>query len=108
MRGSMFSKAGRLFAALALIASGSARADILLGHSGDLSGNTAALTTDYVRGMNAYFDDLNRKGGIRGEKIKLISMDDGFNPDKTLENTKKLIDKETWSPWWATAAPPTC
>ncbi|HMA09538.1 MAG TPA: ABC transporter substrate-binding protein, partial [Ramlibacter sp.] len=51
-------------------------------------------TIDYVRGMNAYFDDLNRKGGIRGEKIKLISMDDGFNPDKTLENTKELIDKQ--------------
>src|ERR1039458_8878176 len=59
----------------------------------ELSGNTAALTIDYVRGMNAYFDDLNRKGGIRGEKIKLISMDDGFDPDKTLENTKALIEQ---------------
>lgn len=94
MRGSVFSKTGRLLTVLACIASGNAWADILLGHSGDLSGNTAALTTDYVRGMNAYFDDLNRKGGIRGEKIKLISMDDGFNPDKTLENTKELIDKQ--------------
>jgi ABC-type branched-subunit amino acid transport system substrate-binding protein len=68
-------------------------ADILLGHSGDLSGTSAALTKDYVRGMNAYFEDLNRKGGIRGEKIRLISMDDGFNPDKTVENTKALIDQ---------------
>lgn len=94
MRGSMFSKTGRLLTVLACIATGNAWADMLLGHSGDLSGSTAALTTDYVRGMNAYFDDLNKKGGIRGEKIKLISMDDGFNPDKTRENTKKLIDKD--------------
>jgi len=94
MRGFMFHRAGRLLTALVCIATSNAWADIVLGHSGDLSGNTAALTTDYVRGMNGYFDDLNKKGGIRGEKIKLISMDDGFNPDKTLANTKALIEKD--------------
>ena len=84
---------GNLSAALFLCAASSAAsADIVLGHSGDLSGSTAALTTDYVRGMNAYFDDLNKKGGIRGERIKLVSLDDGFNPDKTAENTKALIE----------------
>src|SRR6476660_388375 len=89
-----FSKASSLLAALFLgLATSSASADIVLGHSGDLSGGSAALTTDYVRGMNAYFDDLNRKGGIRGEKIKRVSLDDGFNPDKTAENTKALIDQ---------------
>ncbi|MDW5444817.1 ABC transporter substrate-binding protein [Polaromonas sp. SM01] len=89
-----FSKASTWLAALGwCLASASASADIVLGHSGDLSGSTAALTTDYVRGMNAYFDDLNKKGGIRGEKIKLVSLDDGFNPDKTAENTKLLIEK---------------
>ena len=90
-----FSKAGRLLAGFFLCAASvAASADIILGHSGDLSGNTAALTTDYVRGMNAYFDDVNKKGGIRGEKIKLVSMDDGFNPDKTAENTKALIETQ--------------
>lgn len=88
-----FSKTGKLLAALLLgFAGASASADIVLGHSGDLSGGTAALTTDYVRGMNAYFDDVNKKGGVRGEKIKLVSLDDGFNPDKTAENTKALIE----------------
>jgi ABC-type branched-subunit amino acid transport system substrate-binding protein len=43
--------------------------------------------------MNAYFEDVNRKGGVRGEKIRLVSMDDGFIPDKTVENTKALIDQ---------------
>ena len=88
-----FSKAGSWLAALLLcVASSTASADIVLGHTGDLSGTTAALTTDYVRGMNAYFDDLNKRGGIRGEKIKLVSLDDGFNPDRTAENTKALIE----------------
>lgn len=90
-----FSKGGRLLAAFFLgLACSAASADIVLGHSGDLSGNSAALTTDYVRGMNAYFDDINKKGGVRGEKIKLVSLDDGFNPDKTAENTKALIETQ--------------
>ena len=87
------SNVGSLLASLMLcVASSSASADIILGHTGDLSGTSAALTTDYVRGMNAFFDDLNKKGGIRGEKIKLVSLDDAFNPDKTAENTKSLIE----------------
>lgn len=92
MSGSGLKKFGRFLAAFLCIAASNTWADIVLGHSGDLSGSTAALTTDYVRGMNAYFDDLNRKGGIRGQKIKLISMDDGFLPDRTAVNTKALIE----------------
>ena len=83
----------RAFVAVAAMAPALSSADILLGHSGDLSGTSAALTKDYVRGMSAYFDELNRKGGIRGEKIKLVSLDDGFIPDRTAENTKALIDQ---------------
>ena len=87
-----FSRVGSLLASLLLcVASSGASAYIILGHSGDLSGTSAALTTDYVRGMSAYFDDLNKRGGVRGEKIKLVRLDDGFNPDKTAENTKALI-----------------
>jgi branched-chain amino acid transport system substrate-binding protein len=90
-----FSKSGVWIAGLLLCAAATqASADIILGHSGDLSGTSAALTIDYVRGMNVYFDDVNKKGGIRGEKIKLISMDDAFNPDKTVENTKALIETQ--------------
>src|SRR3954451_6592105 len=93
MTASTLARAGRALAIVAALTPALSFADILLGHSGDLSGTSAALTTDYLRGMNAYFDELNRKGGIRGEKVKLVSMDDGFNPDRTAENTKALIDK---------------
>jgi branched-chain amino acid transport system substrate-binding protein len=86
-------RVGRIMVLCLGLASTAGWADILLGHSGDLSGTTAPLTKDYVRGMNAYFDDLNEKGGIRGEKIKLVSLDDGFNPDRTVDNTKALIEQ---------------
>lgn len=92
MKVRFFSGAGPWLAAWALgAASLTASAEIVLGHSGDLSGTSAALTKDYVRGMNAYFEEVNKNGGIRGEKIKLLSLDDGFNPEKTLANTRALI-----------------
>ncbi len=93
MTASKLARAGRVLALCAALAPCLSFADILLGHSGDLSGTSAALTKDYLRGMNAYFDEVNRKGGVHGEKIRLVSMDDGFNPDKTAENTKALIDQ---------------
>jgi ABC-type branched-subunit amino acid transport system substrate-binding protein len=92
MPASTLARVGRALALIAALAPALSSADILLGHSGDLSGNSAALTKDYLRGMNAYFDEVNRKGGIRGEKIKLVSRDDAFNPDKTAENTKALVE----------------
>lgn len=83
-----FLSAALLLSAFSLPAS----ADIILGQSSDFSTANAALPKDHLRGMNAYFDEVNRRGGIRGEKIKLISLDDAYNPDKTVENVKTLIE----------------
>jgi branched-chain amino acid transport system substrate-binding protein len=93
MTASRLARAGRVLAMLVAMAPAWSWADILLGHSGDLSGTSAALTKDYLRGMNAYFEEVNRKGGIRGEKIRLVSLDDGFNPERTAANTKALIEQ---------------
>lgn len=35
----------------------------------------------------AYFDKVNAEGGVNGRKIRLISLDDGFNPARTVEKT---------------------
>ena len=42
----------------------------------------------------AYFEKINAEGGINGRKIRLISLDDGFNPAKTVEQTRKLLEEE--------------
>ena len=42
----------------------------------------------------AYFAMINAKGGINGRQINLISLDDGYNPAKTLELTRKLVEGE--------------
>ena len=42
----------------------------------------------------AYTDFINDQGGINGRKIKLLSLDDGYSPPKTLEQTRRLIEEE--------------
>jgi ABC-type branched-subunit amino acid transport system substrate-binding protein len=45
-------------------------------------------------GALAYLKHINSKGGIRGKKLRLISYDDGHEPKKCLENTKRLVDQD--------------
>jgi branched-chain amino acid transport system substrate-binding protein len=42
----------------------------------------------------AYFKMINEQGGINGRKINLISLDDGYSPPKTVEQTRRLIEDE--------------
>ena len=67
--------------------------DIVLGQSCVLSGPSAALGQNYMDGANAYFDEVNELGGVNGRKIKLISMDDFYEPDYAVKNTLELIQE---------------
>jgi ABC-type branched-subunit amino acid transport system substrate-binding protein len=42
----------------------------------------------------AYTNFINDQGGINGRKIKLLSLDDGYSPPKTLEQTRRLVEEE--------------
>ena len=42
----------------------------------------------------AYFRMINDQGGINGRKIAFISLDDGYNPTKTVEATRRLVEQE--------------
>ncbi len=75
---------------LAHAQSGSVR----FGQSLPLSGPLAELGSEYRDGMLAYFNALNAKGGINGRRIELVSLDDGYVVDRSVENAKTLIDKE--------------
>lgn len=46
------------------------------------------------KAMGAYFDMVNAQGGINGRKIKFITVDDGYNPAKTVEQARKLVEEE--------------
>jgi len=42
----------------------------------------------------AYFAMINEKGGINGRKVTLVSLDDGYSPPKTFEQTRRLVEEE--------------
>ena len=66
---------------------------ILLGQSVALTGPAAQLGIQMRNGLMAYFDMVNEKGGVNGRKIELITLDDGYEPARTVPNTKKLIEE---------------
>lgn len=55
----------------------------------------------------AYFAMLNEKGGVNGRKIKLLSLDDGYSPPKTLEQTRKLVEQDNVALIFGTVGTPT-
>lgn len=71
-----------------------AEGDIVLGQSCQLTGPLAALTTEVRLGARLHFDDVNKSGGIHGRPVRVISLDDAYDPKRSAANTLKLIDEE--------------
>lgn len=96
-----------LLAACAVVASGAAGAanttagetgvtadTILLGQSAALTGSTAVLGKQMNSGARLYFDYINQQGGVFGRKIELKALDDAYEPDEAVKNTRKLIEED--------------
>lgn len=67
--------------------------EILLGMTGPFSGSSAELGRDMEIGLTTYFGQINDQGGVHGRKIKLIALDDGYDPDTALKNMKELREE---------------
>ena len=67
--------------------------EILLGQSCALSGPAQRLGREFRDGANAYFACVNENGGIHGRKIKLITLDDKYEPMHAVKNSQELIHK---------------
>ena len=70
------------------------QAQILIGQTVGVTGPVAATVKEAVEGAKLYIDSINAKGGIRGEKIDLITMDDKFDPKLAASNAKTLITEK--------------
>lgn len=66
---------------------------IKLGQSLPLSGPLTELGTEYRDGALAYFKWINGKGGVHGRRIELLTLDDGYVVDRSVDNAKKLLDE---------------
>ena len=67
---------------------------IVFGQAAALNGPASALGQGMKSGIEAAFAEINKKGGISGRKLKLISRDDGYEPDKSIAATKALIEQD--------------
>lgn len=68
--------------------------DIRLGASAVLSGPLGAQTQAYGEGARLYFESVNASGGVHGRKISYTTLDDGFDVQKAVANTRQLIDEQ--------------
>jgi branched-chain amino acid transport system substrate-binding protein len=86
----------RLFSTLLLAASVvslPAQAQILIGQTAGHTGAVAATVLEATTGARLLFDALNARGGIGGQKLELLVLDDGFEPKRAADNAKALIDR---------------
>jgi branched-chain amino acid transport system substrate-binding protein len=67
--------------------------EIKIGNINPYSGPASAYGA-IGKSIGAYFDKVNAEGGINGRMVKYISLDDGYNPAKTVEQTRKLVEQE--------------
>ena len=72
---------------------GASDTEIKIGQTMPYSGPASAYSTA-GKAMLAYFKMLNDHGGVNGRKIVLVSLDDGYSPPKTMEQTRKLVEQE--------------
>lgn len=67
---------------------------IKIGMSAAFTGTAAALGTELYRGAQAYYDEINDRGGIHGRSITVAVLDDRYEPLPCIMNTLRLLEEE--------------
>lgn len=81
-----------LLAALAVgLASSAASAEIYVGQTSGFTGPAAIPVKELTEGARLYLDAVNAAGGVHGQKVRLISLDDKFEPNLAADNARSLI-----------------
>lgn len=70
-----------------------ASAQILIGQTSAFSGPVASGVKEGTDGAKVYLDFINDRGGVNGQKIELLTLDDKLDAKLAAENAQKLIDK---------------
>jgi len=79
---------------LALLATPSLWAQITIGQTAGFTGTVAAGVKETSEGAKLYLDAVNAAGGVHGQTIELVSMDDQFVPKVAAANAKVLITEK--------------
>ena len=73
---------------------GIAEDSILFGQSAAFSGPAQELGVDMQRGIQAAFREQNERGGVHGRNLQLKTLDDAYEPEAAIANTRRLIQEE--------------
>lgn len=68
--------------------------EVVIGQCAALTGAAAGLGTGMNKGLTAWVAEVNAAGGIAGRKIRLVTADDAYDPDRCAEGTGKLIEED--------------
>ncbi|MDM0075860.1 ABC transporter substrate-binding protein [Variovorax sp. J2P1-59] len=71
-----------------------AAGDIVIGQSAHLSGPLAPTLQAVLRGQDMALAEFNRKGGLGGRSVKLVTLDDAYDAQKTVANVNQLLARE--------------
>ena len=72
---------------------GASDSEIVIGNIVPYSGPASAYGV-IGRALAAYFAMLNAQGGIAGRRIRVLSVDDGYSPPRTVEQARRLVEQE--------------
>jgi branched-chain amino acid transport system substrate-binding protein len=72
---------------------GASDTEIKIGHTNPYSGPASAYGV-IGKTIEAYWKTVNEAGGINGRKVKFITLDDGYNPAKTVECIRQLVEQD--------------
>ena len=94
-RSILLGSASLLFAPAVFAADPGVASDkIVFGQVAALDGPAAALGLGMREGLRAAFAEVNAKGGVKGRKLELVSKDDGYEPNKSIEATKQMLTED--------------
>ena len=87
----------RALGAIAVVGAPAVRAQadtIVLGQSAPFSGPAAQLGIQFNLGARLYFEQVNAQGGVARRAIQLAHLDDGYEPERCVDNTRKLLAQD--------------
>ncbi len=76
-------------------APGVTESQILFGQSAAFTGPAEELGKNMEFGIRAAFHEINLQGGVHGRELVLLSLDDAYEPEAAIANTKKLIEENS-------------
>ena len=85
-----FNKLLSLIAASLMVATVSAKADVVVASAGPMSGQYASFGSQLKAGAEMWLKHVNKKGGINGEKVKLEIGDDACDPKQAVAVANKF------------------